>query len=88
MIRRPPRSTQSRSSAVSDVYKRQPYTHDEHDLKEHIGAYNEGKINRINYETIQPDELKKELQSRLDSKHYILRKHVKVIECIRGVPPA
>src|SRR5450756_1032078 len=26
MIRRPPRSTQSRSSAASDVYKRQPYT--------------------------------------------------------------
>ena len=25
MIRRPPRSTQSRSSAASDVYKRQPY---------------------------------------------------------------
>jgi len=24
MIRRPPRSTQSRSSAASDVYKRQP----------------------------------------------------------------
>src|SRR5665809_12887 len=27
MIRRPPRSTQSRSSAASDVYKRQPYAH-------------------------------------------------------------
>src|SRR5680860_1489711 len=27
MIRRPPRSTQSRSSAASDVYKRQEYTH-------------------------------------------------------------
>ena len=26
MIRRPPRSTQSRSSAASDVYKRQGYT--------------------------------------------------------------
>src|SRR5450756_2712433 len=26
MIRRPPRSTQSRSSAASDVYKRQPIT--------------------------------------------------------------
>src|SRR5680860_100921 len=26
MIRRPPRSTQSRSSAASDVYKRQPVT--------------------------------------------------------------
>src|SRR5659263_697114 len=26
MIRRPPRSTQSRSSAASDVYKRQPLT--------------------------------------------------------------
>src|SRR5450756_872374 len=26
MIRRPPRSTQSRSSAASDVYKRQDYT--------------------------------------------------------------
>eukprot|EP00657_Telonema_sp_P-1_P009163 TRINITY_DN333_c0_g1_i2.p1 TRINITY_DN333_c0_g1~~TRINITY_DN333_c0_g1_i2.p1 ORF type:complete len:101 (-),score=41.94 TRINITY_DN333_c0_g1_i2:98-400(-) len=25
MIRRPPRSTQSRSSAASDVYKRQPF---------------------------------------------------------------
>ena len=29
MIRRPPRSTQSRSSAASDVYKRQLYTYDE-----------------------------------------------------------
>src|SRR5680860_1805522 len=28
MIRRPPRSTQSRSSAASDVYKRQRETHD------------------------------------------------------------
>src|SRR5450756_3154047 len=27
MIRRPPRSTQSRSSAASDVYKRQDYGH-------------------------------------------------------------
>src|SRR5450756_3027586 len=27
MIRRPPRSTQSRSSAASDVYKRQPFYH-------------------------------------------------------------
>ena len=27
MIRRPPRSTQSRSSAASDVYKRQVETH-------------------------------------------------------------
>src|SRR5450756_3194735 len=27
MIRRPPRSTQSRSSAASDVYKRQLYRH-------------------------------------------------------------
>src|SRR5450756_2048601 len=27
MIRRPPRSTQSRSSAASDVYKRQVYSH-------------------------------------------------------------
>ena len=27
MIRRPPRSTQSRSSAASDVYKRQPVTY-------------------------------------------------------------
>src|SRR5450756_2476664 len=27
MIRRPPRSTQSRSSAASDVYKRQQYAH-------------------------------------------------------------
>src|SRR5450756_3247238 len=27
MIRRPPRSTQSRSSAASDVYKRQRYGH-------------------------------------------------------------
>src|SRR5450756_2786001 len=29
MIRRPPRSTQSRSSAATDVYKRQPGTLDE-----------------------------------------------------------
>eukprot|EP00657_Telonema_sp_P-1_P009694 TRINITY_DN3934_c0_g2_i2.p1 TRINITY_DN3934_c0_g2~~TRINITY_DN3934_c0_g2_i2.p1 ORF type:complete len:153 (+),score=60.45 TRINITY_DN3934_c0_g2_i2:52-510(+) len=29
MIRRPPRSTQSRSSAASDVYKRQEYSTDE-----------------------------------------------------------
>ena len=29
MIRRPPRSTQSRSSAASDVYKRQEITVDE-----------------------------------------------------------
>src|SRR5450756_1312859 len=28
MIRRPPRSTQSRSSAASDVYKRQPFSLD------------------------------------------------------------
>ena len=33
MIRRPPRSTQSRSSAASDVYKRQGYSGDG------IGAY-------------------------------------------------
>ena len=29
MIRRPPRSTLDRSSAASDVYKRQPYEHSE-----------------------------------------------------------
>src|SRR5450756_3168537 len=32
MIRRPPRSTQSRSSAASDVYKRQPLQEDGMDL--------------------------------------------------------
>src|SRR5450756_685667 len=30
MIRRPPRSTQSRSSAASDVYKRQQEVHEDH----------------------------------------------------------
>ena len=29
MIRRPPRSTLDRSSAASDVYKRQQYSHDQ-----------------------------------------------------------
>ena len=30
MIRRPPRSTQGRSSAASDVYKRQMYNEEQH----------------------------------------------------------
>jgi len=82
-------STQSENYAPVGIFHPTgaPYTHDEYDLREHIRAANERKINRINYETILPEELQKELQSRLDSKCYFLRKHVKVIECIRGVPP-
>ena len=82
-------STQSENYAPVGIFSPTgaPYTHDEHDLREHIRADKEGKIKPINYETIQPDELKRELQSRLDCKRYILRKHVEVIECIRGVPP-
>src|SRR5680860_1909941 len=38
MIRRPPRSTQSRSSAASDVYKRQTFDDVDHDdLIDHVG---------------------------------------------------
>ena len=37
MIRRPPRSTQSRSSAASDVYKRQDTTHALADVKKRFG---------------------------------------------------
>src|SRR5665213_1434614 len=33
MIRRPPRSTQSRSSAASDVYKRQDYVYADNDAR-------------------------------------------------------
>src|SRR5680860_1150105 len=40
MIRRPPRSTQSRSSAASDVYKRQDWSHPEH--PEEITLYSRG----------------------------------------------
>src|SRR5450756_2205067 len=36
MIRRPPRSTQSRSSAASDVYKRQGLHGVEDDVDEHL----------------------------------------------------
>src|SRR5450756_3151828 len=44
MIRRPPRSTQSRSSAASDVYKRQI---DEHKLEFVIAAKSNKKIKAI-----------------------------------------
>ena len=41
MIRRPPRSTQSRSSAASDVYKRQPHLQRPGDLADlrHSGVH-------------------------------------------------
>src|SRR5450756_1868582 len=38
MIRRPPRSTQSRSSAASDVYKRQVYSHIKYSDKPFMGS--------------------------------------------------
>ena len=34
MMRRPPRSTQGRSSAASDVYKRQVYIRPRHEIEE------------------------------------------------------
>src|SRR5680860_1750783 len=39
MIRRPPRSTQSRSSAASDVYKRQQWPHGQGGPRLHGGVY-------------------------------------------------
>ena len=36
MIRRPPRSTLDRSSAASDVYKRQALAKHPHDLGDHV----------------------------------------------------
>src|SRR5659263_133589 len=49
MIRRPPRSTQSRSSAASDVYKRQP---DNIILDPAIGKWTPEKLPIYDYETI------------------------------------
>eukprot|EP01015_Nassula_variabilis_P011233 TRINITY_DN19110_c0_g1_i1.p1 TRINITY_DN19110_c0_g1~~TRINITY_DN19110_c0_g1_i1.p1 ORF type:complete len:333 (+),score=60.04 TRINITY_DN19110_c0_g1_i1:13-1011(+) len=43
MIRRPPRSTQSRSSAASDVYKRQKKTLENYSLQKVIGKTSVGK---------------------------------------------
>src|SRR5665809_154118 len=46
MIRRPPRSTQSRSSAASDVYKRQVHARDRarggHQPRQHVGVAPQG----------------------------------------------
>src|SRR5450756_578862 len=39
MIRRPPRSTQSRSSAASDVYKRQIYAEGQRRYVESLSSY-------------------------------------------------
>src|SRR5450756_3129690 len=48
MIRRPPRSTQSRSSAASDVYKRQDRAYaDFHDMAVKEGTRTEGKIDFV-----------------------------------------
>eukprot|EP00657_Telonema_sp_P-1_P000779 TRINITY_DN11521_c0_g1_i1.p1 TRINITY_DN11521_c0_g1~~TRINITY_DN11521_c0_g1_i1.p1 ORF type:complete len:123 (+),score=42.28 TRINITY_DN11521_c0_g1_i1:140-508(+) len=41
MIRRPPRSTQSRSSAASDVYKRQKVNGQSHEEPYEIGGHEE-----------------------------------------------
>ena len=49
MIRRPPRSTQSRSSAASDVYKRQQLAKDIHDHPEKVGMCELGFKNLDKY---------------------------------------
>ena len=46
MIRRPPRSTLDRSSAASDVYKRQEHVLDLGDLREPGGAIGPGVDDR------------------------------------------
>src|SRR5450756_2781852 len=47
MIRRPPRSTQSRSSAASDVYKRQPLSPDDGEVAARaIGIENTGRVRK------------------------------------------
>src|SRR5450756_3208170 len=46
MIRRPPRSTQSRSSAASDVYKRQPLYRVQVSKKS-MYAFNDAELDRV-----------------------------------------
>ena len=49
MIRRPPRSTQSRSSAASDVYKRQTYDYDEKNNLTRV-RFPDGTVRQYHYE--------------------------------------
>src|SRR5659263_223957 len=56
MIRRPPRSTQSRSSAASDVYKRQDFDLGEVDVL-HPQLLGEGRKQLLLREERQPDEV-------------------------------
>jgi hypothetical protein len=55
MIRRPPRSTQSRSSAASDVYKRQNVITDIHPvLSLALGLLISGSVNLVKTAAIRP----------------------------------
>ena len=56
MIRRPPRSTQSRSSAASDVYKRQ---------KEASIGFLVGKVMQITKGTANPNDVRNTLIEEL-----------------------
>src|SRR5450756_2105502 len=55
MIRRPPRSTQSRSSAASDVYKRQG-------LALHLGHRISGDLEFYTQQVFRPSNILEELQ--------------------------
>src|SRR5450756_766667 len=72
MIRRPPRSTQSRSSAASDVYKRQV-------IEALIKATNIGEA---------PDEIKASFRASVNVKRHMfdLEDWPKEIEGISGIP--
>src|SRR5450756_10397 len=70
MIRRPPRSTQSRSSAASDVYKRQQWTSAERRIEPLFYQYFHGCILHIKPEIMVlklfPDPVEEELGNQLD----------------------
>src|SRR5450756_454608 len=68
MIRRPPRSTQSRSSAASDVYKRQEYDSDRAGGFEPLRFVPKGKTVVLGLVTSKSGRLesKDELKRRID----------------------
>src|SRR5665811_492416 len=95
MIRRPPRSTRVRSSAASDVYKRQRYYRDPGLLDSSLGARYVGDMDRM-FDTYA--ELLVEVQAWLTKRHprqagdsdFVHRQAVraKALDSLRGLLPA
>src|SRR5450756_2689441 len=92
MIRGPTRSTQSRSSAASDVYKRQGHTTEWRDARRHqphqaARGYASDRISTVSYTHLRAHETRHDIVCRLllekkkkkkKSKHMLKKKKKKI----------